>query len=365
MAVRTSGVGRPKAKLELSSEEREQLKAIVRRQSSSQSMVMRARIVLLAGSGVDNQDVAEELSTSPQTVCKWRKRFVAERLNGLYDAPRPGAPRSIDDEKVAALIRKTLEEKPKNATHWSTRSMAKEIGVSNATVAQAWKAYGLKPHRQESFSLSLDPFFIEKVRDVVGLYMRPPDNAMVLCVDEKSQIQALDRTQRTLPMQPTTAERRSDRYIRHGTTTLFAALDVATGRIIGKCFRRHRAAEFIRFLKEVDANVPSDLSVHLVLDNYATHKTPAVKRWLQRRPRFHLHFTPTNASWLNMVESFFSVLSRRWLKRSTHRSTLALEKDIRSYLETVNEEPKPYRWTKAPEDIFENLKRYCSQITSD
>lgn len=358
-------MGRPKAELEISAHEREQLEAIVRRASSSQSHVLRARIVLRSSDGVDNGVVAEELRTSPQTVCKWRARFVKDRLEGLYDAPRLGAPRKVSDEKVTALIRKTLEAKPKNATHWSTRTMADKLGVSHMTVARAWRAFGLKPHRVESFSLSNDPFFVEKVRDVVGLYMSPPDNALVLCVDEKSQIQALDRAQPVLPMKPTVSERQTDRYIRHGTTTLFAALDVATGRVIGKCFRRHRSKEFIRFLEEIESNVPKELAVHLILDNYATHKTPEVKKWLLRHPRFELHFAPTKSSWLNLVESFFSLLTRRKLKRGVHRSTKALEQDIRAFLKLHNEQPTPYVWTKTADQILESLSRYCADLNAE
>lgn len=358
-------MGRPKAKLVVSKKDRAQLESVVRRRTSPQSLVLRAQIVLHCAKGLDNCEVAEELGTTNHTVGKWRRRFVEGGFEGIFDAPRSGGPRSIDDEAVAKLIKRTLETSPKNATHWSTRSMAAATGVSHMSVARIWRAFGLKPHRMDSFSLSDDPFFIEKVRDVVGLYMRPPDNALVLCVDEKSQIQALDRSQPLLPMRPTVNARRTDRYIRHGTTTLFAALDVATGRVIGKCFRRHRAKEFIRFLKEIDANVPSDLDVHLILDNYATHKTPEVKRWLLRHPRFHLHFTPTKSSWLNLVETFFSLLSRRKIKRSAHRSTLALEKDIRDYLKTNNDEPEPYVWTKSADEILESLRRYCADIANN
>lgn len=358
-------MGRPKAQIELTAAERDQLKSLVRRRSAASALVRRARIVLLCADGMDNCDVAEQLGTSAQTVCKWRRRFLEGRLKGLFDAPKTGAPRSIDDDLVADVIRRTLESKPKKATHWSTRLMAEEVGISNTSVARIWRAFGLKPHRLDSFSLSRDPFFVEKLRDVVGIYMRPPDNAVVLCVDEKSQVQALDRSQPTLPMQLTVGERRTDRYIRHGTTTLFAALDIATGRVIGKCFRRHRATEFIKFLGEIDVSVPEHLDVHVVLDNYATHKTPAVKRWLLRHPRFHLHFTPTSSSWLNLVESLFSLLSRRRLKRGVHRSTRALEKDIRSFLDHTNDDPKPYVWTKTADDILENLRRYCSDFVPE
>jgi len=362
---KTVQMGRPKARLEVDEQQRKQLMAIMRRTSSSQSHVMRARIVLECAKGLDNQDVAEALGTTGQTVGKWRRRFIADGLEGLFDAPRLGAPRSVSDERVAKVIRKTLEGSPKNATHWSTRSMGSKIGISPSSVSRIWRAFGLKPHRMDSFSLSGDPFFVEKVRDVVGLYMRPPDNALVLCVDEKSQIQALDRAQPMLPIRPTVNARQTDRYIRHGTTTLFAALDVATGRVIGKCFRRHRAKEFIRFLNEIDASVPEELDVHLILDNYATHKTPEVKRWLLRHPRFLLHFTPTKSSWLNLVESFFSLLSRRKLKRGVHRSTQALEKDIRGFLDGHNDDPAPYVWTKTADQILRSLERYCSDIAGE
>ncbi|MCB9869362.1 MAG: IS630 family transposase [Planctomycetes bacterium] len=355
-------MGRPKARLEVSDEQRDRLLAVVRRTTSTQSHVLRARIVLECEKGIDNQDVAKALGTTGQTVGKWRRRFIAEGFEGLFDAPRLGSPRSVSDEIVAATIRKTLDESPKKATHWSTRMMAKERGISPSSVSRIWRAFGLKPHRMDSFSLSGDPFFVEKVRDVVGLYMRPPDNALVLCVDEKSQIQALDRAQPMLPIRPTVNVRQTDRYIRHGTTTLFAALDVATGRVIGKCFRKHRAKEFIAFLTEIDRNVPDHLDLHLILDNYATHKIPDVKRWLLRNPRFQLHFTPTKSSWLNLVESFFSLLSRRKPKRGVHRSTLALEKDIRQFLDVHNDDPVPYQWTKTADQILRSLQRYCDDV---
>ena len=363
--VKIVQLGRPKAKLEVAEQQRKQLLAIVRRTTSTQSHVMRAQIVLECEKGFENEEVAEQLGTTGQTVGKWRRRFIADGLEGLFDAPRLGAPRSVSDEIVSTAIRRTLDDTPKNATHWSTRTMAKQLGVSASSVGRIWRAFGLKPHRMDSFSLSGDPFFVEKVRDVVGLYMRPPDNALVLCVDEKSQIQALDRAQPMLPIRPTVSVRQTDRYIRHGTTTLFAALDVATGRVIGKCFRRHRAKEFIRFLDEVESNVPAELDIHLILDNYATHKTPDVKRWLLRHPRLQLHFTPTKSSWLNLVESFFSLLSRRKLKRGVHRSTLALEKDIRAFLDAHNDDPVPYVWTKNADQILKSLERYCSDIAGE
>ena len=355
-------VGRPKAKLTITDEERRELKALLRRSSTPQALARRCEIVLACERIPSNEDVALEVGVSPHTVGKWRSRYIESRLEGLYDEPRVGAPRTVDDEAVALILKKTLEEKPRNATHWSTRLMAEEVGVSNFTVAKIWQAFGIQPHRSESFSLSNDPQFVEKVRDIVGLYMAPPDSALVLCVDEKSQMQALDRHQPLFPTMPTYAERRTHNYVRHGTTTLFSALDVATGRVIGKCFRRHRSKEFVKFLNLIEKSVPSDVDVHLVLDNYATHKTEQVKRWLLRHPRFHLHFTPTHSSWLNLVESFFSLLSRRKLKRGTHRSTLALEKDVRHFIDEHNSDPTPYVWTKSADEILANLRRYCETL---
>ncbi len=354
-----AAMGRPKAELVLTDKERSELQRYARRRSQAQALAQRARIVLKCATGLDNVDVAEELGVHHDTVCKWRGRFVKRRLEGLLDEPRPGVPRSVGDDVVERIVDKTLRQKPRGATHWSTRLMAKEMSVSRMTVARIWEAFGLQPHRTESFSFSKDPQFVEKVRDIVGLYLRPPDNAVVLCADEKSQIQALDRGQPVLPMVCTQPEKRTHNYVRHGTTSLFAALDIATGRVIGKCFRKHRAKEFVEFLKLIESRVPEHVEVHLVLDNYATHKTPAVKKWLQRHPRFHLHFTPTSASWLNLVESWFSLLSRRRLKRGVHRSTRALEKDIREFLEVHNEQPTPFIWTKTADEILSDLARYC------
>lgn len=269
------------------------------RRKTAQAMALRARIVLSCADGMENKAVAAKLRTSQQTVSKWRARFVTDRLDGLLDAPRPGAPRSIADAQVDAVIAKTLESVPANATHWSTRMMAREMALSQTAVTRIWRAFGLQPHRQETFKLSSDPLFVEKVRDIVGLYLDPPLKAMVLCVDEKSQIQALDRTQPILPLAPGIPERRTHDYMRHGTTTLFAALDIATGEVIGELHRRHRSNEFLQFLRTIDANVPSELDVHLIMDNYGTHKTPTIKAWFARHPRFHVHFTPTSASWLN------------------------------------------------------------------
>lgn len=294
----------------------------------------------------------------------WRARFVDQRLDGLLDAPRPGAPRSIDDARVDAVIVKTLESVPQGATHWSTRTMAREIGMSQTAVTRIWRAFGLQPHRQEAFKLSSDLLFVEKVRDIVGLYLDPPLKAMVLCVDEKSQIQALDRTQPILPLAPGIPERRTHDYMRHGTTTLFAALNIATGEVIGELHRRHRSSEFLRFLRTIEANVPSDLDVHLVMDNYGTHKTPAISNWFSRHPRFHVHFTPTSASWLNQVERWFATLTDKYIRRGTHRSTRQLEQAIKQYLDIHNANPKPFVWTKNADDILASIERFCLRISN-
>jgi len=308
---------------------------------------------------MQNIDVAERLGVSKQMVGKWRQRFIDRRLDGLLDESRPGAPRKVSDADVERVVVQTLESTPRDATHWSVRSMAKETGVSPTTVHRIWRAFSLQPHRNETFKLSRDPLFVEKVRDIVGLYLDPPEKALVLCVDEKSQIQALDRTQPLLPMRPGQPERQTHDYVRHGTTSLFAALDVATGEVIGECHRRHRAIEFKKFLNTIDEQVPKHLDVHLVMDNYATHKTPAIRRWLAKRPRFHVHFTPTSASWINLVERWFATLTAKQLRRGTHRSTLALEAAIQSYIEICNEDPKPFVWTKTADEILESIKRFC------
>jgi len=352
-------MGRPKAELKLTQDERDALLRFARRRTVPSATAIRSKIVLRCASGADNQTVAEELGVSQAMVGKWRRRFVERRLDGLLDEPRVGRPRSVTDADVERVIDMTLHDKPKGRTHWSTRSLAGETGLSQSAVSRIWKAFGLRPDRAESFSLSKDPQFVEKVRDVVGLYMAPPENALVLCVDEKSQMQALDRTQRLLPMTLGHPERRTSTYERHGTTSLFAALDIASGRVIGKTFRRHRSKEFRKFLDAIDEAVPANLDVHLVMDNYATHKTELIKRWLLRHPRFHIHFTPTTASWLNLVESFFSIVEQNVTKRGVHRSTLALEKDIRSFLKVHNDDPKPYRWTKTADQILDSLRRYC------
>jgi transposase len=349
----------------LSEHERETLEGWTRRAKTSQALALRARIILAcAGNHRPDTAIGREMGIRRSTVGKWRSRFQDQRLDGLLDEPRPGTPRKIGDAEVERLITLTLESKPKGATHWSTRMMAKTMGLSQSAVSRIWRAFSLQPHRQETFKLSKDPLFVEKVRDIVGLYMSPPTKAVVLCVDEKSQIQALDRTQPLLPMAPGIAERRSHDYVRHGTTSLFAALDVATGKVIGEIHRRHRAEDFKKFLDTIDENVPPNLDVHLILDNLSTHKTPAIKRWFVRRPRFHLHFTPTSASWLNLVERWFSLLTERQLRRGAHRSTRDLEQAIKDFVAVHNAAPKPFVWTKTADQILDSLARFCRR-TSD
>ncbi|MCP5233469.1 MAG: IS630 family transposase [Zoogloeaceae bacterium] len=357
-------MGRPKAEIVLNESEREQLEAWMRRRKTAQALALRSRIILECATGVDSKVIAQRLSVSQQMVSKWRNRFAANRLDGLLDAPRSGAPRTIDDARVDAVIARTLETVPKNATHWSTRSMAREMGLSQTAVSRIWRAFGLQPHRQETFKLSTDPLFVDKVRDIVGLYLDPPLKAMVLCVDEKSQIQALDRTQPILPLAPGLPERRTHDYMRHGTTTLFAALDVATGEVIGELHRRHRSNEFLTFLRTIEANVPADLDIHLVMDNYGTHKTPKVRSWFARHPRFHVHFTPTSASWINQVERWFADLTEKQIRRGTHRSTRQLEQAIRDYLARYNDDPKPFAWTKSANEILASIERFCLRISN-
>jgi len=356
--------GRPKATLIVSDAEREQLIAWSRRRKTAQALALRSQIVLECATGSTNNEVAERLRCTPQTVAKWRRRFVEQRLDGLVDSPRPGAPRKVDDARIERVIAMTLEQRPAGATHWSTRSMAKTTGLTQSMVSRIWRAFGLQPHRQETFKLSTDPEFVAKTRDVVGLYLDPPTKAMVLCVDEKSQIQALDRTQPVLPLAPGIAERRTHDFERHGTTTLFAALDIATGKVIGRLQRRHRGKEFLKFLRTIEANVPTELDIHLIMDNYGTHKTPAVRAWFARHPRFHVHFTPTSASWLNQVERWFSTLTMKQIRRGTHRSTWQLEQAIRDYLAIYNTDPKPFVWAKSADDILASLERFCLR-TSD
>jgi transposase len=345
------------AALTLSENEQAELRSLAARRNTAQALALRARIVLACAEGAQNRQVAARLQVDRATVGKWRRRFVEHRLDGLRDEPRSGAPRTIEDARIEAVIVRTLESVPPDATHWSSRGMSRACGLSVSTVQRIWRAFGLQPHRLETFKLSTDPDFVAKVRDVVGLYLAPPAQAIVLCVDEKSQIQALDRSQPMLPMRPGQAARRSHDYTRHGTTSLFAALDIATGRVIGKCFARHRATEFRNFLDEIE--VPRDLDVHLVIDNYATHKTPLIRNWLARRPRWHVHLTPTSSSWLNQIERFFALLTERQIRRGVHRSIDALHAAIDQFIERHNADPKPFRWTKSADDILASIERFC------
>lgn len=356
--------GRPIPPLTLTTEERETLERWARRPTTAQALAQRARIVLACSAGSQNGAVAEQIGVTRQTVGRWRSRFVTKRCAGLLDEPRPGAPRTVADEQVERVLRLTLETKPRDATHWSTRAMAKRCGMTQTAVSRIWRAFALQPHRVDTFKLSKDPLFIEKVRDVVGLYLNPPDKALVLCVDEKAQIQALDRSQPVLPMRPGQIERRTHDYVRHGTTTLFAALDTKSGKIIGEFHRRHRASEFRKFLDTIEAAVPQDLDVHLILDNYGTHKTPLIHRWLLRHPRFHVHFTPTGASWINLVERWFAALTEKQLRRSVHRGTRELETSIRRYIEFTNGHPKPFVWTKTADEILSSVARFCQRISN-
>ncbi|HEX2463122.1 MAG TPA: IS630 family transposase [Thermoanaerobaculia bacterium] len=357
--------GRPKVPLTLSSEERVVLSAMAHRSRSAPALARRARIVLACADGRSNTAVAKFLRLTPLTVGKWRARFLRDRLEGLYDEPRPGAPRTITDDEIEKVVVQTLESKPRGATHWSTRSMAKQTGLSHATISRIWRAFRLQPHRTETYKLSPDPLLIEKVRDIVGLYVNPPEHAVVLCVDEKSQIQALDRTQPLLPMRPGQVERRTHDYRRHGTTSLFAALDVKTGAVVAQTHRRHRSIEFRKFLDQIDAAVPEDLEIHLVLDNYGTHKTPLIERWLAKRPRVHVHFTPTYGSWLNLVERFFAELTTKQIRRGTHRSVAALETAIREFIDLHNEDPKPFVWTKSADEILASIARFAKRTLND
>jgi len=356
-------VGRPLPVLSLTDGDREGLERWTRRATTAQALAQRARIVLACAEGKTNTTVAAELGLTKPTVGKWRARFVEYRLDGLLDEPRPGAPRAISDADVERIITLTLETTPTDATHWSTRSMATRAGMSQSAVSRIWRAFALQPHRSETFKLSKDPLFIEKVRDIVGLYLNPPERALVLCVDEKSEVQALDRTAPLLPMRPGQIERRTHDYRRNGTTSLFAALDTATGKVIGTCQARHRTEEFIKFLDQIDAAVPPDLDVHIVLDNYGTHKTPRVHRWLAKRPRYQLHFTPTSASWLNLVERWFAALTEKQIRRGVFRSTRELEAAIMRYLEANNDHPKPFVWAKTADEILASIARFCKRIT--
>lgn len=346
----------------LSDEEREQLQAWARRPKSAQALALRSRIVLACESDSSNTHIARELGVTRGMVTKWRNRFAVDRLDGLLDEPRPGRPRVVEDARIEELITATLETAPRDATHWSTRSMAQHLGLSQSMVSRVWRAFGLAPHKQDSWKLSKDPLFVAKVRDVVGLYLNPPERALVLCVDEKTQIQALNRTAPVLPMLPGTPARATHDYVRHGTSSLYAALDLSTGKVLGALHSRHRATEFLAFLKKIDAEVPDELDVHLVLDNASTHKTPAVKRWLLAHPRFVLHFTPTSSSWLNLVERWFAELTTKKLRRGTHTSVRQLNADIRAWITTWNENPRPYVWTKTADQILASIGNYCQRI---
>ena len=356
--------GRSMPELKVSADERETLERWARRPTTAQALAQRARMILACAEGRPNDQVARVERVTRQTVGRWRARFVSTRLDGLLDEPRPGAPRQITDEHVEQVVPWTLETKPEDATHWSTRAMAKRSGLSQSAISRIWRAFALQPHRVETFKLSKDPLFIEKVRDIVGLYLNPPDQALVLCVDEKSQIQALDRSQPVLPMRPGQVERRTHDYTRHGTTTLFAALNAKSGKLITEFRRRQRAREFRKFLDTIQARVPATLEVHLILDNSSTHKTPAIHRWLLRHPRFHLHFTPTSSSWINLVERWFAALTEKQLRRGVHRSTRELEAAIRRYIEITNGHPKPFVWTKTADEILESVARFCHRISN-
>lgn len=351
--------GRYLSALEISEAERAELTGLASRRNTAQALALRARIVLGCAGGEQNKEVAARLGVCENTVGKWRRRFAEHRFDGLRDEPRSGTPRTLDDERIEAVIVRTLESLPPDATHWSSRSMAKASGVSISSVQRIWRAFGLQPHRLETFKLSTDPDFVAKVRDVVGLYVSPPQHALVLCVDEKSQIQALDRTQPLLPLRPGQAARRSHDYKRHGVTSLFAALDIATGKVIGQCYPRHRATEFRKFLDEIEAAVPTDLDVHLVMDNYATHKTPMIRAWFAKRPRWHVHLTPTSSSWLNQVERFFAAITDKKIRRGVHRSVADLTADIEAFIAHHNRDPKPFRWTKSADDILASIERFC------
>lgn len=354
--------GRPRRELSLSDAERQELISITRSRSMPQALATRARIVLLAAEGHTNTAIAKQLQLSRPTVGTWQKRYLSQRVPGLYDEPRPGGPRSIADEQVATLIRRTLNTKPKDGTHWTCRSLAAETKLSKSTVHRIWKAFGLQPHRQKHFKISTDPFFVEKVRDIVALYLNPPDNAVVLCVDEKSQIQALDRTQPTLPLGLGYVEGITHDYVRHGTTTLFAALDIASGQVLTDCKRRHRHQEFLQFLRTIDASVPAALDVHLVVDNYVTHKHQKVRRWLAARPRFHVHYTPTYASWLNQVEIWFNIITQRAIRRGTFRSVPDLIAKIDSFVDHYNRNCCPFVWTATSDSILTKIQRLCKAI---
>ena len=350
--------------LALTDEERTTLERWARRRTSSQALALRCRVVLACAEGASNAAVATRVGISRPTVIKWRARFVARRLEGLADEPRPGAARTITDEQVEQVLVATLETTPKDATHWSTRSLARQLGMSQSAISRIWRAFGLKPQLVDTFKLSTDPQFIEKVRDIVGLYLNPPQAALVLCVDEKTGVQALDRTAPILPLLPGTPQRATHDYTRHGTTNLYAALELASGKVISQMTARHRAVEFKRFLDRIDKQVPAELDVHVICDNSSTHKTPAIQRWLLAHPRFQLHFTPTYSSWLNLVERWFAELTTKWLRRGTHRSVAELERSIQSWIKAWNQNPRPFVWSKTADEILDTIATYCQRINN-
>jgi transposase len=356
--------GRPKQPLILTDEEQDRLQSLAHRARSQPLLARRARVVLACAEGLDNKTAARKLRASLGMVGKWRSRFLQARLEGLYDEPRPGAPRRVSDAEVEQVVIQTLESTPRGETHWSTRGLAKATGLSRMTISRIWHAFGLQPHRTDTFKLSPDPLLIEKVRDIVGLYINPPDHALVLCLDEKSQIQALDRTQPLLPLRPGQAERRTHDYQRHGTTSLFAALDLKTSQVIGQLHRRHRSLEFRQFLDGIEAQVPAGLEVHFIMDNYGTHKTPLIRKWFAKRPRFHVHFTPTYGSWINLVERWFAELTNKRIRRGVFRSVKELEAAIREYIDVHNEDPKPFVWTKTADQILASIARYAQRTTA-
>lgn len=356
-------IGRPIKPLNVSPEEKEKLSMLARRPKSAQAMAMRARIVLSCDEGSSNTAGAKRLHITGATVCKWRERFRVRRLEGLLDEPRPGAPRSVTDAKVEEVVTTTLEWMPENGTPWSTRLMAEQTGLSQTAIVRIWHAFGLQPHRGENFKFSKDPQFVEKVRDIVGLYMNPPDQAIVLCVEEKSQVQALNRTQPILPLAPGVPARQSYDYERHGVTSLFAALNVATGETISKCHRRHRHQEFLKFLTQIDSTIPAGAEVHLVMDNYGTHKVERVRNWFRRHPRYHIHFTPTSGSWLNLVERLFGEVTERCVRRGSHTNVRQLENAMLEYLARRNTDPKPFVWTADADLILGKVERVCKRIS--
>jgi transposase len=359
LGARILAMGKRAAAIDLTRSERRELESLASPRKTAQGLAQLARIVLHAAEGGENKDISLRVGAAPNTVGKWRRRFAEHRMAGLYDEPRPGAPRQIGDEAITETIRRTLETTPADATHWSLRSMARAVGHAPSTIHRIWRAFGLQPHRSETFKLSTDPLFVEKVRDIVGLYLAPPERATVLCVDEKSQIQALDCSQPLLPMRAGQAERRRHDYTRHGTLSLFAALDTATGKVVGRCFARHRAREFRAFLNTIEAHVPPDLDVHIIMDNVSSHKTQAIRNWFTKRPRWHVHYTPTSASWISQVERFFANLTYKQIRRGVHRSTGELETAIKTYIDAVNASPRPFVWTKSADDILASVKRFC------